>query len=292
MPSPESLRLNEILSGGSKSTGMTLADQRAAGEHQEDLTSEPSGVEYEDVGELGGFWAFPGGEERGGTILYLHGGGYVLSSPHARRKAAGHLANASGTRVLVPHYRLAPEHPFPAAVEDACAAVEWLAEGGRAPAKLILAGSSSAGGLALATMLRRREQGGDPLAGIVVVSPWVDLACTGESLRRSGDLVITKQSLLRMASQYLDGADSKDPLASPLYADLTGAPPLLVVVGGEEALLDDSIRLVRAAAIAGVDVTLRVGAGMQHSFPTYAGFIPEADAAIALIGAWARERLG
>lgn len=126
----------------------------------------------------------------------------------------------------------------------------------------------------------------------MAISPWVDLACTGETLdtRVAVDLTVTKQSLQRMAGQYLHGADPRPPLASPWYADLSGLPPLLVIVGGDEALLDDSVRLVRSAGTAGVNVTLYIGAGMQYIFPIYCGAMPEADAAVAMIGAWVRSR--
>ena len=291
MASEGAKRLHEILAGGTKAVEMSLDDQRAAGERQEDLTSEPEGVSYEDVPELDGFWAIPR-DESGAAVVYLYGGGYVISSPHSRKKTAGHLAVAGDTRVLVPRYRLAPEDPFPAAVEDACAAVAWLAKSGHPTFETVIAGGSSAGGLALSAMLKLKDENKALPAGAVVVSPWTDLACTGESLRDNADLSVTKQGLLRMASRYLKGADSKDPLASPLYGDLAGLPPLLIIVGGDEALLDDSVRLARAAGRAGVEVTLRIGAGMQHIFPVYAGFMPEADAAIAEIGEFIRVRLG
>src|SRR5918997_1463821 len=142
-------------------------------------------------------------------------------------------------------------------------------------------------------MLKLREDGRPLPAGGVPIAPWVDLACTGETLETNAavDLTATKASLLRMANQYLHGADPRTPLASPLYADLSGLPPLLIVVGGDEALLDDSaVRLARSADMAGVDVTLYIGAGMQHIFPIYCGAIPEADAAVAMIGEWIRSR--
>ncbi len=270
---------------------MTLSDQREAGEHQEDLTSEPVGVSYEDVPDLDGFWAVPDGAETVGAVVYLYGGGYVISSPHSRRKTAGHIAHASRTRVLVPRYRLAPEHPFPAALEDAAGSLAWLADHGLPTDQVVVAGGSSAGGLALATLLKLRDEGAPLPAGAVVLSPWTDLACTGPSLDHNADLTVTKDALIRMAGQYLNGTDPADPLASPLYGDLQHLPPLLVIIGGDEALLDDSIRLVRKAAIAGVDVTLRIGAGMQHIYPVYAGFMPEADAAIAEIGRFIHARL-
>jgi monoterpene epsilon-lactone hydrolase len=159
--------------------------------------------------------------------------------------------------------------------------------------RVVIAGDSSAGGLTVATMLKLREDGTPLPAGGVPISPWVDLACTGKTLETNAavDLTATKASLQRLAGQYLQGADPRTPLASPLYADLSGLPPLLVIVGGDEALLDDSVRLARAAGMAGVDVTLYIGAGIQHIFPIYCGAVPEADAAVAMIGTWIRARM-
>jgi len=195
-------------------------------------------------------------------------------------------------RALVPKYHLAPERPFPSAVDGAAADYRWLLGEGHRPERIVISGDSSAGGLTVAAMLKLREDGSPLPAGGVPISPWVDLACTGETLETNAaaDLTATKASLQRMAGQYLQGADPRNPLASPLYADLSGLPPLLVVVGGAEALLDDSVRLARSAGMAGVDVTLYIGGGMQHIFPIYCGVIPESDAAVAMIGAWIRSR--
>ncbi|MBA3636289.1 MAG: alpha/beta hydrolase [Actinomycetota bacterium] len=167
---------------------------------------------------------------------------------------------------LVPRYHLAPERPFPSAVEDAAADYRWLLGEGHHPERVVIAGNSSAGGLTVAAMLKLRDDGAALPAGGVPISPWVDLVCTGETLETNAaaDLTVTKASLLRMAGQYLDGADPRNPLASPLYADLSGLPPLLVVVGGAQALLDDSVRLARSAGMVGIDVTLYIRAGMQH----------------------------
>jgi epsilon-lactone hydrolase len=290
--SPEALKLNEILRNAPKAVDMDLAHQREAGEHAEDMTSEPEGVTYEDAPAVGGLWATPQNWDGESGIVYLYGGGYVISSPHSRRKLAGHLTNASRARGLVPRYHLAPERPFPSAVEDAAADYRWLLDKGYRPERVVIAGDSSAGGLAVATMLKLREDGTPLPAGGVPISPWVDLACTGETLETNAkaDLTATKASLMRMASQYLDGANPRTPLASPLYADLSGLPPLLIVVGGDEVLLDASVRLARAAGMAGVDTTLYIGDGMQHIFPIYCGMIPEADAAVTMIGAWIRDR--
>jgi acetyl esterase/lipase len=292
MVSPEALKLNEILRNAPKAVDMDLTHQRAAGEHMEDMTLEPQGVAYEEAYAVDGMWAAPKNWDGQSAIMYLYGGGYVISSPHSRRKFAGHLANASRARALVPRYSLAPERHFPSAVEDAAADYRWLLKEGHRPERVFIAGDSSAGGLTVATLLKLRENGQPLPAGGVPISPWVDLACTGETLetRAAADLTVTKASLQRMAGQYLHGADPRTPLASPLYADLSGLPPLLIVVGGDEALLDDSVRLVRSAGIAGVDVTLYLGGSMQHVFPVYCGVMPEADAAVATIGGWIRSR--
>jgi len=293
MVSREALKLNEILGNASKAVDMDLTHQREAGEHAEDMTSEPDGVTFEEAYTVDGLWATPQTWDGESAIMYLYGGGYVISSPHARRKLAGHFANASGARALVPRYHLAPERPFPSAVEDAASDYRWLLEEGYRPERVIIAGDSSAGGLTVATMLKLREDGTPLPAGGVPISPWVDLACTGETLETNAkvDLTATKASLQRMAGQYLQGADPRTPLASTLYADLSSLPPLLVVVGGDEALLDDSVRLARAAGMAGVNTTLYIGAGMQHIFPIYCGVIPEADAAVAMMGMWIRARM-
>src|SRR3712207_586934 len=209
MISPEALKLNEILRNAPKAVDMDLAHQREAGEHAEDMTSEPEGVTYEDAPEVGGLWATPQAQNGESAIMYLYGGGYVISSPHSRRKLAGHLANASGARALVPRYHLAPERPFPAAVEDAAADYRWLLGEGYRPERVVVAGDSSAGGLTVATMLKLREEAVHLPAGGVPISPWVDLACTGETLETNAtaDFTATKASLLRMGGQYLQGAD-------------------------------------------------------------------------------------
>ena len=200
-----SLKLNELLRNAPKAVDMDLLRQREAGEHAEDMTSEPEGVRFEDAPAVGGLWATPHHWDGESAIMYLYGGGYVISSPHSRRKLAGHLANASGSRALVPRYHLAPERPFPAAVDDAAADYRWLLGEGHRPERAVIAGDSSAGGLTVAAMLKLREDGSPLPAGGVPISPWVDLACTGETLETNAtaDLTATKASLQRMAGQYL-----------------------------------------------------------------------------------------
>jgi epsilon-lactone hydrolase len=275
-----------LLKSYPKQIDMPLAQAREADTHAEDFTSEPAGVTFSPAAEVDGLWAEV--PDAGSVILYFFGGGYVLGTPATRRKTAGHLALAASARVLVPNYRLAPEHPFPAAVDDAVRAYQWLFDQGSEPSKTVLAGDSAGGGLAVATAIALRDRRLPMCCGIVALSPWADLTCSGESMttRAAVDIECTRDRLVEMAGWYMNGADPAQPLASPVFADLAGLPPLLCLVGGDEELLDDSIRLVRNAGIAGIDATLSITAGMQHVFPIWAGSFPEADAAITLIGDW------
>jgi len=275
-----------------KQIEMPLAQAREADRRSEDFTSEPADVTFSLAADVGGLWAETPNVPPGRAILYLFGGGFVLGSPATRRKTAGHLAVAAKARVLVPDYRLAPEHPFPAALEDALRAYEWLLSQGAEPSRTVVAGDSAGGGLAVSTVLAVRDRGLPMPAGIVALSPWTDLSCSGESMitRAAADIECTRAGLLEMAGWYLGGGDPRQPLASPLFADLARLPPLLCLVGGDEALLDDTLRLVRSAGIAGVDATAVIVAGMQHVFPIWAGAFPEADAAIGLIGDWVQAR--
>jgi monoterpene epsilon-lactone hydrolase len=227
-------------------------------------------------------------------LLYLHGGGYVICSPATHRDLAGRLAKASGVSVLVIAYRLAPEHPYPAAVEDATAALRWMNDNGpegSAPASAtFVAGDSAGGGLALATLLATRDAGGRMPNAAALISAWTDLACTGDSLTTRADVdpLVTEGVLQRMVKEYLQGGDPTQPLASPLYADLRGLPPLLVQAGDAEVLLDDSRRIAEKAKAAGVNVTLEVYPEMVHIFQLFAPVLPEGQQAIDRIGAFLR----
>src|SRR6266513_724554 len=277
-----------LLKSYPKQIQMPLSQAREADTHAEDFTNEPAGVNFTPAPEVDGLWAEVPGADR--TILYFFGGGFVLGSPDTRRKTAGHLALAAKARVLVPNYRLAPEYPFPAAIDDAVHAYQWLLEHGGEPSKTIVAGDSAGGGLTVSTAIALRDRHLAMCAGIVAISPWADLTCSGESMtsRAAADIECTRAGLLEMVGCYMNGADPSQPLASPVFADLAGLPPLLCVVGGDEILLDDSIRLVRNAGTAGIDATLFIAVGMQHVFPIWAGAFPEADRAIALMGNWVR----
>ena len=296
MPSPEALRYAEMLRHAPKMVEMALPDQRAAGERAEALTTAPLDITYESVAEgtVRGLWAIPHSAAELRAILYLFGGGHVISSVQSRRKFGGHLANASDCRVLIADYRLAPEYPFPADVEDAAAAYRWLLRQGYESKHLTIGGESSAGGLTMSALLSLRSAGIPLPGGAFLLSPWVDLTCGGEThqIKRDADLTVTTAGLLRMAKQYLGGHDSTDPLVAPLQANLSGLPPLLVQVGGDEILLDDAVQLVRRAGLARTMATLEIWPDMQHFFQIAVGVFPEAGEAVTRLGAWVRERLG
>lgn len=269
--------------------GSSLEDWRVAGEGYAMLTGEPAGVTYAKVaaGAVPAEWAIP--SQTGlSSVLYLHGGGHCICSPASHRKFVGHLANALRARVLLADYRLAPEHPYPAALDDALATYEWLIDAGADPASVVIAGDSSGGGLATATLIAIRD-GGLPTPGAAVLfSPWVDLTCTSTSFAANADLdpIVDRAGLLQMADWYLGGGDPAQPLVSPVNADLRGLPPLLIQVGEHEVLIDDAERLYQRASDAGVDVTLKRWPEMTHVFQIGAGNIPEADAAIIEVAGW------
>ncbi|MGE0858140.1 MAG: alpha/beta hydrolase [Gammaproteobacteria bacterium] len=228
------------------------------------------------------------------VLLYLHGGGYVMGSPNTHRSLAGELSRASGATVLLPDYRLAPEAPFPAAVEDAVAAYDWLLAAGHAPASLAIAGDSAGGGLTAATLVALRDRGRPLPRCAVCISPWSDLACSNASYhyRAAADPMIPPADVRFMAGLYLGGADPESPLASPNRADLAGLPPLLIHVGRDEVLLDDALVLDQAARSAGVDSTLEVWDDMIHVWHAFHPMLPEGREAIARVGAYLRGQWG
>jgi epsilon-lactone hydrolase len=210
------------------------------------------------------------------TILYLHGGGYVIGSFRSHQGFIGALSRLTGSKVAVPEYRLAPEHPFPAAVEDAVAAYEALLDDGLSPADIIVSGDSAGGGLGVATLVAIRDRGLPRPAAGVFFSPWTDLSFTGETLvtNKDVDTMVAQPMITVMANHYIAGSDPTDPLLSPVYADLSGLPTMRLHVGGDEILLDDSRRIVQHATDAGVECTIRVWPHMLHVFPTYAPLLP------------------
>ena len=258
--------------------------------------SIPNDVTVTEVvaGGVSAHWLDAPGVDPGHALLFLHGGGFQFGSLASDGELAARLGRAAGMRVLFPEYRLAPEHPFPAALDDVRAAWNWLRVDQRVPARsLAVAGDSAGGGLAVSMLVAERDAGDDLPAAAALMSPTVDLTSSGASMteRVDQDPISTPELLQQLAADYLDGADPCTPSASPLFAPLAGLPPLLIVVGSADLLLSDSERLAAAAKAAGVSVTLDVGEGLPHVYPLADG-TPEAARATELIGRFLREHLG
>jgi len=223
-------------------------------------------------------------------VLYLHGGGYLFGSPKTHRQVLIAMAKAFEAPVYGLDYRLAPEHPFPAAVEDAAGAYRWLI--GRHPqASIVLAGDSAGAGLAIATAIGVRDSGLTPPKAIVAFSPYSDLAVTGASVEANAKscAMFTPRGVREAAALYLAGADARDPRASPLYADFTGLPPMLLFASRHEILRDDTLRLAERASAAGVQVELVVRDRLPHVWPVFVTILPEAREAFATVTAFARQ---
>jgi monoterpene epsilon-lactone hydrolase len=253
----------------------------------------PTDVEIQPVnaGGVPAEWVIPPATA-GRTIVYFHGGGYVVGGPKAYREMVSHIARAAQAQALAIDYRLAPEHPYPAAVEDAVAAYRWLLGQGVEPGRTVFAGDSAGGGLAVATLVALHARGHRLPAAGVCICPWVDLEITGKSMDTNADAdpLVKRDVVTNMAAAYLQGQDPRTPLASPLHAELGGVPPLLIQAGTAETLLDDASRLAERARIAGVDVTFEPWPDMIHVWQWFGSFLPEARQAIDRIGEFIRQR--
>jgi acetyl esterase/lipase len=273
----------------------TFEERRAQYDRAERVFKTPAEVAVEAVRapQVPAEWLVPPGARTDAAVLYLHGGGYAIGSARSHRHLAAAIATASGVSALLPEYRLAPEHPFPAAVDDATAAFEWLLARGIAPAHIVVAGDSAGGGLAVATLVALRDRGRPLPAGGVCISPWVDLSCGGASYttRAERDPIVKREGVVEMARAYLGRTDAKTPLASPLHADLRGLPPLLIQVGSDEVLLDDATQLAGQAKAAGVEATLEVWDEMIHVWHWFLPMLDEAGRAVARIGVFVRARI-
>jgi epsilon-lactone hydrolase len=224
------------------------------------------------------------------VVLYLHGGGYIAGSPRTHRLLTAEIARRAATRLLVIDYRLAPEHPFPAALVDAQQAYRWLLAQGLPAQRIVVAGDSAGGGLAVALLLALREAGLPLPGGAICLSPWFDLAVAGDTIERNAQTDYLNSAVLRGAAHfYLAGVDPHTPLASPLYADLHGLPPMLVQAGSAEVLLDDAQRFVAQAQQAGVDVRLEIGEQMIHVWQFFHLIAPQARQALRSIGQFIQE---
>ena len=220
------------------------------------------------------------------VVLYFHGGVYVLGDAFQAADLAAQVGRRAGAKVFSVDYRLAPEHPFPAAVDDALATYDALLHDGTAPGDIVFAGESAGGGLAIATLVNARDHGLPQPAAAFVMSPYADLTLAGATLETKGgvDPLLSRDSLAARVPDYTAGHDPALGLISPVFADLTGLPPLIIQAGTHEVLLDDAIRLARRAAAADVDVTLDITAGVPHVFQTFHSVIDEAAAALDRAG--------
>jgi acetyl esterase/lipase len=274
----------------------TLQESQDFSEGWNVLTTEPGGVDYLEVsaGGVPAMWAVPKGAQDSRVLLSLHGGGFVGGSMYSHRKLFAHVAKQVGARALIVNYRLLPEGRYPAPLDDAYAAYRWLLDQGIEARHIAFIGDSAGGTLSIGAQLRARADGLPLAAATMLISPWTDMTVTGETMLSNSE----KDALFNLAwvkdlvAGFLDGTDPRNPLASPLHADLTGFGPVYIQVGDHEMLLDDSRRFAERAEKAGLDVRIDVFPEMQHTFQMMAGRAPEADDAVARLADWARSRLG
>ena len=278
-----------------ESQGATEGRRRSFEQMVDGFTIDvPARYSRVNAGGVTAEWVAADGASDSRVVLYFHGGGYIIGSPRTHRPMLAHLSRDSAVRVLSLDYRLAPEHPFPAPVEDAVASYRWLLQEGFDPSRIALGGDSAGGGLTVAALVQIRYLGLPVPAAGVCVSPWVDMEGLGESMetRAEADPMVGRENLMVSAKTYLGGADPRAPLAAPLYADLRGLPPLLIQVGDAEVLLDDSTRLAGIAREAGVKVQMDVWDDMIHVWPLFAPILPEGKQAIAQAGEFIKKHTG
>jgi epsilon-lactone hydrolase len=272
-----------------------LLEFRTGYENMGALFAVPDDVEIETVDAAGvaGELVTPAGAVDDAAVLYLHGGGYVIGSPDSHRSMVAHLVKRLGAPALLIDYRLAPEHTFPAALDDAVAAYIWLRDRVGAGGRVAIAGDSAGGGLTAATLLALKQRDLPQPEAAVAISPWADLELMGDSMASndSVDVMVGRDSLTWMADHYLAGHDPRDPLASPIHGEFDGCAPLLIHVGERETLLDDARRLADRASDHGVDVQLHEASEMIHVWHFFAGTVPEADRGLDDVAAFLRPYL-
>ncbi|MBI5616099.1 MAG: alpha/beta hydrolase [Gammaproteobacteria bacterium] len=300
MASPQAQALIDLY----KSWGAAMAANPSMGieeireifDHWGDVTGEPGGVDYLEVDAAGVpcLWAVPKGCAMDRVLVCTHGGGYAVGSMYSHRKMFGHIAKAVGCRAIILNYRRSPEFPHPAQNEDAVAVYKWLLDQGIKPNHIATTGDSAGGALCTSMVLGARSKGLPLPAAIMPQSPWYDMEAKGATLKSNAavDALVQEPILQGMVSMFLGEQSKQDPLANPLYADLKGLPPIYIQVGGDETLLDDSLRFVEKAKAAGVDVKCDVYPEMQHVFHFLAGKAPEADKAIKQYADWVKPKLG
>ena len=295
MPSKEYEDILELLNSMPDTSGLSFEERRSNFEDQASQLPVADNVSCEplSIDGIPAEWIAPDEASDQAVLLYLHGGGYCIGSINTHRGMVSHIAKAAETRALLIDYRLAPEYPFPAAVEDSTATYKWLLSQGIVASDIIIAGDSAGGGLTVSTLVSLKEKGIPLPAAAVLISPWVDLAITGDSVISKAEIdpMVTKEGLIEMVEAYMDDTDPRTPLASPLYADLVDLPPMLIHVGTSEILLDDATRLVDHARKAGIEVTLNAAEGMCHVWHFFTIMLPEALEAINEVAGFMREHL-
>jgi monoterpene epsilon-lactone hydrolase len=286
MASEQLNKVIERIKSQPQNPSASIENRRAGMERISERVPADVICEKVSAGGVNAEWISAPGASADRVILYLHGGGYVVGSINTHRAMVSRIARASNARALAIDYRLAPEHPFPAAVEDTIAAYRWLLAQGYKPGRIVIAGDSAGGGLAIVALLAIRDAGLQMPACAVPISPWTDLEGTGESVRTRAakDVMVTQENLAHSAKQYYGTHDPKDPLVSPVHANFRGLPPMLIHVGDAEILLDDATRVAASAKAAGVDVELEVWDDMPHVWHVFAKLLPEGQQAIDKIG--------
>lgn len=302
MPSKESSELEKLyrswVAAMADNPTMDLPEIRRLFSHWGDVTAEPGDVDYIEVKVEGipAMWAIPHGAAADRVLLCSHGGGYVVGSMYTHRKLFAHIAKAVGCHALIVDYRLAPEHPHPAPVDDMARAYMWLINQKNIhPGKIALTGDSAGGALALTTIARLRELGLPLPAATMPMSPWAGYDVSGDTYdtNKERDALVSRDTTNLMGPMFIGPTGNpKDPTANPLYIDYSGFPPIYLQVGDAETLLDDSRRIAKKAENSGVSVKIDIYPDMQHVFQFLAGSAPEADDAIQKLGAWVRPKLG
>jgi epsilon-lactone hydrolase len=295
MASPESKQIRATFVKNPEAIGTPVEIQRQEWEAAVEVVNQTlrATIEPVDLDGIPGEWVRYEATTGEGVILHLHGGGFNAGSCKTHRAMAAHLAQASSVPVLTVDYRLAPEYPCPAAIEDGVKAYRWLLHNSFSGQQIVLGGDSAGGGLVLAALVKIRDEDLPLPAGAFLISPWVDLAMAGESMLTHAHLdpLTSYEDLYWAAQLYLGQADPKDPLASPLYADLQGLSPLLIHVGEHEVLVSDSLRLAEKAQAAGVEFQLEVWEEMWHVWHGWGPDLPEAIEAIGRIGEFVRQKI-
>ncbi len=293
MPSQEFKQILEVWAKPNENAKLSIAEQRAGMEAATATLPTAEGVSFEKlmIDKMAAEWIIPLETTDDTVILYFHGGGHCVGSIATHRSLVSFMAKFTKVKALMIDYRLSPENPFPAAVEDGVSAFRFLLGQGVSPSSIVISGDSAGGNLTMATLLDLKDKGDPMPAAAVVLSPWVDMEGIGKSMETNAaiDPFIQKDTILSCADMYLNGINPRTQLAAPIYADLSGLPPLLIQVGSAETLLDDAIRLSEKAKEAGVDVGLEEYEDMVHVWQVLVGLtVPESVEAVKHIAQFIR----